>query len=195
MYGNSHSPNVPVAEAMQAVNKSVSGPLDIETARHALDMLDGLLAVSKSRQTQVNPTGTGQDDALRRILSVEPDVRNDTLERFVAHRWRRVYRSLRVMADAEDFTDTTLNVGRIFLDQRAKTLAVDLLRKWILDPSNVRLLRVSLDLYPSPEHLDVVLNLLKSNLKAGQCAVEATFHLRIRRSRGATGWGYRNRVC
>jgi hypothetical protein len=166
MYGNSHSPNVPVAEAMQAVNKSVSGPLDIETARHALELLDGLLAVSNSRLTQITPTGTGQDDMLRRILSVEPDVRNDTLERFVAHRWRRVYRSMRIMADAEDFTDTTLNVGRQLLDQRAKTFAVDLLRKWILDPSNVRLLRVSLDLYPAEEHLSIVLNLLNSYLNA-----------------------------
>ena len=164
MYGSSHSPNVPVAEAMQAVNNSVSGPLDVETAKHALDMLDGLLAVSNSRQSQIAPTGTGQDDVLRRILSVEPDVRNDTLERFVAHRWRRVFRSLRVMADADELTDTTLNVGRALLDQRAKTFAVELLRKWILDPSNVRLLRVSFDLFPSHEHLAVVLTFLRSYL-------------------------------
>ena len=170
MYGNTRSPNVPVAEAMQAVNRSVSGPLDIETARHALEMLDGLLAVSNSRQNQIAPTGTGQDDLLRRILSVEPAVRNETLERFVAHRWRRVYRSLRLMADANDLTDTTLNIGRTLLDQRAKTFAVDLLRKWIMDPSNVRLLRVSLDLYPSPEHLAVVLNLLRSYLMARDAA-------------------------
>lgn len=164
MYGNSHSPNVPVAEAMQAVNNSVSGPLDVETARHALEMLEGLLAVSNSRQSQSTPTGTGQDDILRRILSVEPDVRNDTLERFVAHRWRKVFRSLRVMADADEMTDTSLNVGRTLLDQRAKTFAVNLLRKWILDPSNVRLLRVSLDLFPSHEHLQVVLTFLETYL-------------------------------
>lgn len=102
---------------MQAVSRSVSGPLDIETARHALEMLDGLLAVSNSRQSQIAPAGTGQDDMLRRILSIEPDVRNDTLERFVAHRWRPVFRSLRIMADADDLADTTLNVGRVLLDQ------------------------------------------------------------------------------
>ena len=70
------------------------------------------------------------------------------------------------MADADDLTDTTLNVGRTLLDQRAKTFAVELLRKWILDPSNVRLLRVSLDLYPSHDHLSVVLKLLQSYLAA-----------------------------
>lgn len=166
MYGDSHAPNVAVADAMQAVNESVSGPLDVETAKHALEMLDGLLAVSNSRQSQVVPTGTGQDEMLRRILSVEPDVRNDTLERFVAHRWRRVYRALRIMADADAMTDTTLNVGRTLLDQRANSFAVGLLRKWISDPSNVRLLRVSLDLFPSSEHLQVVLNFLRSHLNA-----------------------------
>ena len=56
------------------------GPLDVETARHALEMLDGLLAVSNSRQNQIAPTGTGQDDTLPQILSVEPDVRPDTLD-------------------------------------------------------------------------------------------------------------------
>lgn len=118
MYGDTHSPNVQVADAMQAVTNSVSGPLDVETARHALEMLDGLLAVSNSRRAQPEPAGTGQDDLLRRILSVEPDVRNDTLERFVGNRWRTVFRSLRVMADADSLTDTNLNVGRRFLDSR-----------------------------------------------------------------------------
>ncbi|MHC2069761.1 RNA-directed DNA polymerase [Bremerella sp. T1] len=160
MYGDSHSSNVPVADAMQAVNTNVSGPLDVETARHALEMLDGLLAVSNSRKNQPDPVGTGSDELLKRVLAVEPDVRNDTLERFVAHRWRRVYRTLRVMADDESVSDSTLQIGRRILDQRARAFAVELLRKWIADPSNVRLLRVSLDLFPDPEHLQIVLSLL-----------------------------------
>ena len=164
MYGDSHSSNVPVAEAMQSVNTNVSGPLDVETARHALEMLDGLLAVSNSRKNQPTPEGTGHDELLKRVLAVEPDVRNDTLERFVAHRWRRVYRTLRVMAEDENITDSTMNVGRKVLDQRARTFSVELLRKWILDPSNVRILRVSLDLFPVPDHLEIVTSLLQSHL-------------------------------
>ncbi|QDT48911.1 Reverse transcriptase (RNA-dependent DNA polymerase) [Symmachiella dynata] len=164
MYGDSHSSNVPVAEAMQSVNTNVSGPLDVETARHALEMLDGLLAVSNSRKNQPTPEGTGHDELLKRVLAVEPDVRNDTLERFVAHRWRRVYRSLRVMAEDENVSDSTMNVGRRLLDQRARTFSVELLRKWILDPSNVRLLRVSLDLFPVPDHLEIVTSLLRTQL-------------------------------
>lgn len=164
MLGDSHSSNVPVAEAMQSVNNNVSGPLDVETARHALEMLDGLLAVSNSRRSQPAPVGTGNDDLMRRVLAVEPDVRNDTLERFVAHRWRRVYRSLRVMADEESLTDSTMNIGRKILDQRARAFSVELMRKWILDPSNVRILRVSLDLFPATDHLEIVLNLLHAHL-------------------------------
>ena len=167
MYGNTHSPNVPVADAMQAVNNSVSGPLDVETARHALEMLDGLLAISNGRQSQIAPTGTGRDLTCYAVYS-RSNLMSETipLRHFVANRWRRVYRSLRFMADADDLADTTLNVGRTLLDQRARAFAVELLRKWILDPSNVRLLRVSLDLYPAHEHLVVVLTLLRSYLEA-----------------------------
>jgi hypothetical protein len=194
MFGNDHSSNVPVADAMQAVTENVSGPLDVETARHALEMLDGLLAVSNSRRGQSEPTGTGQNDVLRRILSVEPDVRNDSLERFVAHRWRKVYRSLRVMADAESFADSTLNVGRQLLDQRAKTFSVELLRKWILDPSNVRLLRVSLDLLPSDDHLQIVLDLLRSHLSVAdphdKCRLTAEYVAAEVLRAGATETGF-----
>ncbi|GAB5407429.1 MAG: RNA-directed DNA polymerase [Aureliella sp.] len=164
IHGDSHSSNVPVADAMQLVNNNVSGPLDVETARHALEMLDGLLAVSNSRKAQPAPEGTGNDELMRRVLAVEPDVRNDTLERFVAHRWRRVYRSLRVMSDEDSAGDSTMQIGRTILDQRARTFGVELLRKWILDPSNVRLLRVSLDLFPVTDHLEIVLNLLEAHL-------------------------------
>lgn len=179
MFGDSHSSNVPVAEAMQSVNNNVSGPLDVETARHALEMLDGLLAVSNSRKNQPTHVGTGNDDLMRRVLAVEPDVRNDTLERFVAHRWRRVYRSLRVMADEESLTDSTMNIGRKILDQRARTFAVELLRKWIIDPSNVRILRVSLDLFPDTDHLEIVLNLLNTHIcdddPANKCRLTAEY--------------------
>lgn len=194
MYGDSHASNVPVAEAMQAVNTNVSGPLDVETARHALEMLDGLLAVSNSRKSQPTPEGTGHDERLKRVLAVEPDVRNDTLERFVAHRWRRVYRTLRVMADDESVADSTMNIGRTLLDQRARTFAVELLRKWILDPSNVRILRVSLDLFPVPDHLEIVISLLRTHLNTDDeseaCRLTAVYVAAELFRAGATETGF-----
>lgn len=163
--GNAEAASTPLANTMRAVVTQISGPLDVASARQALEELDGLLAASTRRREKLKIAGTGQDEALRRLLSPEPDVRNETVERFVAHRWRRVYRSLRLMSDAEGFTDSSLNVGRAFLDQQAEAFATDLIRRWIQDPANVRLLRVAMDIYPTPKHLDVVLKLLETYLQ------------------------------
>ncbi|MBC8356888.1 MAG: hypothetical protein H8E66_33370, partial [Planctomycetes bacterium] len=164
-YSHSHPSHAPLADAMQAVQTEISGPMDVETARQALEMLDGLLATSGQRRQRLEPKGTGQDEALMRTFSVEPDVRTETLERFVAHRWRHVFRSLRVMADADGLPDSSLNVGRMLLDRRAETFATELMRRWIDDPSNVRLLRVAMDIFPSPKHLELVLKLLEAHLE------------------------------
>lgn len=163
-YSHSHPSHAPLADAMQAVQAEISGPMDVETARQALEMLDGLLASSGQRRQSFMPKDTGQDDELTKMFSVEPDVRTETLERFVAHRWRHVFRSLRVMADADGLTDSSLNVGRRLLDRRAESFATELMRRWIDDPSNVRLLRVAMDIFPSPKHLKVILKLLESHL-------------------------------
>lgn len=191
--GDAEAASTPIADTMRAVVTQISGPLDVATARQALEELDGLLATSTRRREELKVEGTGQDEALRRLLAPEPDVRNETVERFVAHRWRRVYRSLRIMSDAEGFTDSSLNVGRAFLDQQAEAFATDLIRRWIQDPSNVRLLRVAMDIYPLPKHLEVVLKLLDaylnrpSDAKARKvCAYVAAELLRA----GATETGF-----
>jgi hypothetical protein len=162
--GDSQSSHTPIADAMQTISTRVSGPLDVTTAKQALELLDGLLALSGQRRKGLVPKDTGQDEALARLFATEPDVRNETVERFVAHRWRRVFRSLRVMSDAEGLSDSSLNVGREFLDQRAEGFATELIRRWIEDPSNVRLLRVAMDVCPSSQHLEIVLGLLDAHL-------------------------------
>jgi hypothetical protein len=171
-YGGSHEASLPVADAMQSVTRSVSGPLDTDTAIHALEVLDGLLAVSKAKTLKLEPTETGADKEIRRAFAVDPDVRIDSLERFVAHRWRKVFRELRLMADDGDGSESDLRFGRTMLDRRAKTFAAELLRKWMFDPSNVRLLRVSLDLVPDEEHLSLVLKLLSAALGNDDCPTD-----------------------
>ncbi len=171
-YGGSHESSLPVADAMRSVTRSVSGPLDTDTAIHALEVLDGLLAVSNAKTMKLDPTETGADKEIRRAFAVDPDVRIDSLERFVAHRWRKVFRELRLMADDGDGSESDLWFGRTMLDRRAKTFAAELLRKWMFDPSNVRLLRVSLDLVPDEEHLNLVLKLLSAVLDNDECSLE-----------------------
>ncbi len=171
-YGGSHESSLPVADAIRSVTRSVSGPLDTDTAIHVLEALDGLLAVSNATTEKLEPTKTGADMEIRRAFAVDPDVRIDSLERFVAHRWRKVFRELRLMADEGDGSESDLWFGRTMLDRRAKTFAAELLRKWMFDPSNVRLLRVSLDLVPYVEHLNLVLKLLLAVLDNDECPLK-----------------------
>src|SRR3546814_18129581 len=60
----------------------------------------------------------------------------------------------------ETFRRTRLSQSE--LDEEARAFALVLIGRWILDPSNVRLLRVALDLCPSRQLIDSVLKDRKS---------------------------------
>lgn len=67
------------------------------------------------------------------------------------------------MADGiGDFVPTfdALEKTRTELDNDAQVFAADLIQHWIADPSNVRLLRVAFDIWPSSSSLQEVLSLL-----------------------------------
>ena len=51
------------------------------------------------------------------------------------------------------------------LDNRAAYFAQRLIWKWMRDPSNVRLLRVSLDLFPNPEAAKHIVEVLRPHLE------------------------------
>ena len=103
------------------------------------------------------------------------DVRDATVERFAAARFRSTYRSLRpLLADRVD-PDTSVEVypdedaasrpgvarTQSELDDEARSFALGLIESWVEDPSNVRLLRIGLDLWPAEDVLKSVLNLLR----------------------------------
>ena len=53
------------------------------------------------------------------------------------------------------------------LDEEARAFALGLIKRWIDDPSNVRLLRIGLDLWPDVEVLKEVLELLRPFTEKG----------------------------
>lgn len=106
-------------------------------------------------------------------LKALPDVKDDTVGRFAAGRFRRTYQSLRPLLggdshvrhaakDVESFTSS--EITQVELDDEARSFALMLIQRWIGNPSNVRLLRVALDLWPSPQVLNEVLNLFEPYL-------------------------------
>ena len=107
-------------------------------------------------------------------LSPVPDVRDDTVARFGAARYRSTFRSIRPLLNDDTPEESEVGRGDTLLgrrlhvvrtqrelDEEARAFALGLIQRWIVDPSNVRLLRIGLDLWPDVELLREVLSLLR----------------------------------
>lgn len=167
IYGDRQESFISVADSMRMIQKNVSGPLDVVTARNTLEMIEGLLATKPETVADFSDSPTSPDQTLRSIFNVKLDVRDETLARFSANRWKSAFRSLRPICE-EDEDDRSDDPSRPILDGRAESFAKTLVRRWIDDPSNVRLLRVAFDLFPSSALLKAVIRLLRQYLGKGK---------------------------
>lgn len=154
--------SMPLADTMMAIQREVSGPMDVTTAEQVLGMLDGLF--QKGAAKAVETPGFGDDSPLSVLFNSEPDVRTTTVDRFVANRWKSVYRTLRLMTGGDPSPLGSLDSDSRLLDQRAVEFSKELIRRWIDDPSNVRLLRIAFDIFPCVGLLNPVLSLLRGKL-------------------------------
>lgn len=173
--GTGSRPLLHQARRMQRIQEEVSGGFDAVGGQEILGAVQGLVR-AQHRFTQER---TGEEGW--RMAPV-PDVRDDTVSRFAAARFRRTYRSLRPLlpggkawidhgyetdedAPAE-YPRTGLTQGDV--DNDARAFALGLVEAWIRDPSSVRLLRVALDIWPSADLLEGVLSLLRPWLSSSR---------------------------
>ncbi len=164
----SERPIVRQGERMTRIQKAVSGGFDVAGGEAILEAIRGLM---QSQRLHPERPSHAQAWPLTPVANV-PDT---TVARFGAARFRRVYRWLRPLSDEEapsygnfvgvggdglgpnlDFPTKTRNE----LDADAQVFAAELIRTWVADPSNIRLLRIAFDLWPSAEALREVLKLL-----------------------------------
>jgi hypothetical protein len=168
-------PLVRQSRKMARIQTGVSGGFDAIGGEEILDAVEGLIR-SQQRYSQQRTEDQGWQ------FSPIPDVRDATVARFAAGRFRSTYRSLRpLLADCEDIpgaagiadpTDVSVGRSRVprtraELDDEARAFALGLIENWIDDPSNVRLLRIGLDLWPAPDVLKNVLGLLRPFTEKG----------------------------
>ncbi|GAA0723098.1 reverse transcriptase domain-containing protein [Dokdonella soli] len=160
-------PLVRQSRKMARIQGAISGGFDAAGGVEILDAVQGLI------RSQQRCSETRSEDSSWEFAPV-PDVRDATVARFAAGRYRTTYRSLRPMLAERG--DISLVVGELEpvqlervseartqedLDEEARAFALGLIEDWIDDPANVRLLRIGLDLWPTPEVLTGVLDLLK----------------------------------
>ena len=176
--GGDERPLVRQGAKMIRIQSAVSGGFDALGGEEILDAIQGLMRAQEA-------LSVGDDSGWR--LSPVPDVRDETVARFGAARYRITFRSIRPLLKNDDTPaqdadtgeieagrDDSLPGGRLRvvrtrheLDEDARAFALGLIQQWIDDPSNVRLLRIGLDLWPDVELLREVLSLLRPFTKKG----------------------------
>ena len=177
--GGDERPLVRQGAKMNRIQSAVSGGFDALGGEEILDAIQGLMRAQEA-------LSVGDDSGWR--LSPVPDVRDDTVARFGAARYRITFRSIRPLLKDDDTPvedddtagefeagrDDTPPGGRLRvartrheLDEDAKAFALGLIQQWVDDPSNVRLLRIGLDLWPDLELLREVLSLLRPFTEKG----------------------------
>lgn len=171
-FGGDERPLVRHSARMNRIQTAVSGGFDALGGEEILDAIQGLMRAQEALEVA---------DASGWRLSPVPDVRDETVTRFAAARFRTTFRSIRPLLEDEDGTDETDSGGgklgrsgrvraartRRELDEDARAFALGLIQRWVHDPSNVRLLRIGLDLIPDIEVLKEVLALLRPFTEKG----------------------------
>lgn len=171
LFRGEERPLIRQSRKMARIQTAVSGGFDAEAGEEIIEAVQGLVRT----QQRFSEREANSDAKYKRPFSSVPDVGDGTVTRFAAARFRSVYRSLRPLLDASgrdiitdapgDDIDGDLirQKGRTQgeLDDEARSFAYGLIESWIEDPSNVRLLRIALDVWPSHESLDYILRLIK----------------------------------
>ena len=159
-------PLVRQSARMSRIQSAVSGGFDARGGEEILDAIRGLMRTQEA-------LSLAEDSSWR--FSPVPDVRDETVARFAAARYRTTFRSIRPLLQDGDVLDEsegemadTPPVERLpvvrtrrDLDEDTRVFALGLIERWIDDPSNIRLLRVGLDLWPDVELLCEILSLLR----------------------------------
>ena len=170
--GGDERPLVRQSTKMNHIQSKVSGGFDALGGEEILDAIQNMMRVQEAHSV-------GDNTGWR--FSPIPDVRDETVARFGAARYRTTFRSIRPLLQDDDTLDEfefgkggTPSGGRLpvastqrELDENARAFALGLIQRWIDDPSNVRLLRIGLDLWPDVELLREVLSLLRPFTEKG----------------------------
>ena len=151
------SPLVLQSPLMNRVQKAISGGFNSTGGLEILDALQSLITSQK--------TLNASDDDWR--FRPKSDVKDATLDRFTATRFRSVYRSTRPLlydvttSESDSTLAPSSTINQKELDTKARAFALLLISKWFADPSNIRLLRIGLDIYPDATVLQEVIESLK----------------------------------
>jgi hypothetical protein len=159
---------VPQSKAASRIQNEISGGFDAGQGAQIIDAIEGFF----NTQRRFPSTDSSKNDSTKNLHGVA-DMGDDTAARFAAARFRKTFRSLRPLLEAgldqtssifDDGDDSNekseLLISRQQLDERGHIFALGLIEAWHQNPAHVRLLRIALDLCPSPGLLIPILERL-----------------------------------
>jgi hypothetical protein len=145
------------SDTMKAIQGRVSGTLDLAGGEETLTMIEGLFG----SEPEDSPLAKGENPDANSFFAAYKDVKDETVARFSANRFRKTFRMVRPLApEPGERPRIAWASTKVAIDQRAAHFARRLVWRWVKDPSNVRLLRVALDLNPDPETANRIIDLL-----------------------------------
>ena len=196
-FRGSEKPFVRQSIRMKRIQSAISGGFDAIAGTEILDAIQGLMRSQAALSIRKSASSWP--------FSPVPDVRNETIARFSAARFRTTYRSIRPLLEdyfPKKMEPTKKGLGEICdlyspatkrdIDEDARGFALDLIKRWIEDPSNVRLLRIGLDIWPDPRILKSILELLRPEKRRGNSRRVAWYCLAELLRAGATETGFVN---
>ena len=153
-------PIVAQSKKMERIQSQISAGMDADKGQAILDAIVGLTAAQRAHSSESHgKTGWA--------MTPVADIRDATVQRFAAGRFRKTFRSIRPLlassaqlntdAEARSFLSGTTQEE---LDEQARTFALELIESWVRDPSSVRQLRIGLDIWPDVAIAKSVLELL-----------------------------------
>jgi hypothetical protein len=128
---------------MEGVQSLASGPIDMESLEFAESSLDNLFTRAES---SVNQPDTSQHP-LSNVHQIKLEVREDTLLRFAANRWTKLFRSRRKLTNQKDL---------FILDAAQESVARRFVASWSRNPALTLLLKKGLQLFPDKNLLETV---------------------------------------
>lgn len=166
-------PLVRQSRKMEKIQHAMSGGFDAIAGEEILESIQGLVR-SQARYSKERIDGKGW------TFVPIADVRDETVARFAAARFRSTFRSLRPLLESQhenkqrdeddgeiDYLLRDERKTQAELDDDARAFALGLIENWVEDPSNVRLLRIGVDLWPAKDVLEKILEILRPYTTTG----------------------------
>ncbi len=151
------------SDTMTTIQHRVSGAIDLAGGGETLTMIEGLFAAEPEESPLVNGERDTPADG-DPFFSAVRDVKDETVARFSANRFKKTFRAMRVMAPEAKAGHSGPIPSRAHLDHRAAYFAQRLIWRWAKDPSNVRLLRISLELNADPAAAQKIIDLIRPHI-------------------------------